>query len=126
VILVLAPTIGLLALSVLLYGADSSQGANQIALMLGAVIASVIGVRNGHAWKRIEETIVAGISQAMPAILILLAVGSLIGVWIISGTVPTLIYYGLSLLTPAVFYPAACLLCAVVSLAIGSSWTVAG
>ena len=64
--------------------------------------------------------------QAMPAILILLAVGSLIGVWMISGTVPTLIYYGLSLLTPAVFYPAACLLCAVVSLAIGSSWTVAG
>ena len=63
-ILVLAPTIGLLALSVLLYGADSSQGANQIALMLGAVIASVIGVRNGHAWKRIEETMGRSCSAA--------------------------------------------------------------
>ncbi|MGA0839665.1 MAG: Na+/H+ antiporter NhaC [Pseudomonadales bacterium] len=126
VVVVLIPTIGLLGLSVLLYGADSSQGANQIALMLGAVFAAVIGIRNGNTWKVIEAAIVSGISQAMPAVLILLAVGSLIGTWMISGTVPTLIYYGISLLTPTVFYPATCLLCAVVSLAIGSSWTVAG
>ncbi|MFM8354354.1 MAG: Na+/H+ antiporter NhaC [Gammaproteobacteria bacterium] len=126
VLLAIGVTVALLALSVLLYGADSSQGANQIALVVGAVIASGIGIRNGHYWRDIEANIVHGIATAMPAILILFAVGSLIGVWMLSGTVPTMIYYGLLILEPAVFYPAACLLCAIVSLAIGSSWTVAG
>lgn len=126
VLLSIGVTVGLLALSVALYGSDSSQGANQIALVIGAVLATAIGVKNGHSWRVIEQNIIAGIATAMPAILILFSVGSLIGIWMLSGTVPTMIYYGLLILDPAVFYPACCLLCAVVSLAVGSSWTVAG
>lgn len=119
-------TVALLALSVALFGADSSAGANQIALVVGAVIATAVGIKNGHSWNSIERNIVDGIATALPAILILFSVGSLIGIWMLSGTVPTMIYYGLLLLNPSVFYPAACLLCAVVALSIGSSWTVAG
>ncbi|MDZ7669415.1 MAG: Na+/H+ antiporter NhaC [Gammaproteobacteria bacterium] len=118
-------TIGLLGLSVFMFGSDSSSGANQIALVIGAVLATIVGIKNGHSWKVIERNIVDGIATAMPAILILFSVGSLIGVWMLSGTVPTMIYYGLLLLDPSVFYPATCLLCAIVALSIGSSWTVA-
>src|SRR5690606_23733824 len=67
-----------------------------------------------------------GVSLSVGAILILLAVGALIGSWLLSGTVPTLIVYGMKLLHPAYFYPAACLICAITSLVIGSSWTTAG
>ena len=125
----LVPVIGLiimLAASVFLYGADSSYGANQIALLLSAGIAAIVGLKNGLTWKSIEEGITHGISISLGAMLILLAVGSLIATWILSGTVPTLIYYGLAVLHPAIFYPAACFICALVGLSIGSSWTVAG
>lgn len=118
-------TVSLLALSVAMFGSDSSSGANQIALVIGAVLATGVGIKNGHRWNVIERNIVDGIATAMPAILILFSVGSLIGMWMLSGTVPTMIYYGLLLLDPAVFYPASCLLCAIVALSIGSSWTVA-
>ena len=76
------------------------------------------GWRNGLRWEEMQQAIVHGVSLAMPAIFILLTVGAVIGSWILSGTVPTLIYYGLLLLHPAVFYPAACLICALVGLAI--------
>ena len=125
----LVPVISLVALlasSVYLYGADSSYGANQIALLLGAGIAAIIGIKNGISWKTIEEGIVHGISVSLGAVLILLAVGSLIGTWMLSGTVPTLIYYGLNWLNPSIFYPSALVICALVGLSIGSSWTVAG
>lgn len=125
VIVTISITVGLLALSVFLFGSDSSSGANQIALVIGAVLATGVGIKNGHSWKVIEQNIIGGIATAMPAILILFSVGSLIGIWMLSGTVPTMIYYGLLLLDPAVFLPASCLLCAVVALSIGSSWTVA-
>lgn len=126
VTLTIGLTVMLLALSVIIFGSDSSSGANQIALVVGTVIATIVGIRNGHSWKVIEENIVAGISTALPAIMILFSVGSLIGMWMLSGTVPTMIYYGLLLLDPAIFYPASCLLCAITALSIGSSWTVAG
>ena len=116
----------MLALSVHLYGADSSYGANQIALLLAGGLAAIVGIRNGWHWDDIQEAIVHGVGLATGAIFILLAVGALVGTWIMAGTVPTLIDYGLRLLEPAWFYPAACLICAIVALAIGSSWTVAG
>lgn len=125
----LAPIVALVIMlsgSVYLYGSDSSYGANQIALLLAAGIASIIGIFNGLKWRDMEEAIVHGISVSLGAILILLAVGSLIATWILSGTVPTLIYYGLTIMHPAIFYPAVCVICAIVGLAIGSSWTVAG
>lgn len=115
-----------LASSVYLYGADSSYGANQIALLLAGAVAGTIGIYNGLRWDDIQAAITRGIALATPALLILLAVGALIGTWILSGTVPALIVYGLKLMDPSFFYPAACLICAVVSMAIGSSWTVAG
>ena len=115
-----------LASSVYLYGSDSSYGANQIALLLAGAVAGLIGIYNGLRWDDIQAAITRGIALATPALLILLAVGALIGTWILSGTVPALIVYGLKLMDPSFFYPAACLICAVVSMAIGSSWTVAG
>ena len=118
--------IGMLAASVYLFGDESSGGPNQIALILSAGVGILVGIRNGYDWKSLERGIVHGISLAMGAILILLMVGALIGSWILAGVVPTMIYYGLALLTPAVFYAAACVICAIVSLATGSSWTTAG
>lgn len=111
--------------AVLLFGADSSYGPNQIALLIGMFLAAGIGLKNGHTWKDIEKGMVKGISMSLGACLILLAVGSLIGTWMLAGTVPTLIYYGLSLLSPSFFYAATCLICAVVAMSIGSSWTTA-
>jgi len=116
----------MLALSVTLFGSDSSYGPNQIVLILGAAIASIIALKNGFAWTDILEAIIDGISTAMGAILILLSVGALIGTWLMSGTVPSLIYYGLEILNPTWFYAAACIICAIAALSIGSSWTVAG
>ena len=126
VVVCIAVTVFLLGMSVVLFGSDSSQGANQIALVCGAALAAGIGIKNGNRWKVIEETIVSGISTALPAVIILFSVGSLIGAWMLCGTVPTMIYYGMLLLDPAVFYAAACVLCAITALSIGSSWTVAG
>ncbi len=116
----------LLSLSVYLFGEDASYGPNQIALCLGAVVAAVIGKRNGLSWDRTEEAIVAGITISLKPILILFSVGVLIGTWILSGTVPTMIYYSLLILDPSIFYAASCIICGLIALSIGSSWTVAG
>jgi len=116
----------LLTGSVFLFGSDAIGGATQIVLIVAAAVAAIIAVRNGHRWRDIERAIVAGIGTAMGAILILLAVGALIGTWLLAGTVPAMIYYGLQLLHPQFFFAATCLICAVASLSIGSSWTVAG
>ena len=118
--------VGLLAASVYLFGDGSSSGPNQIALILAAAAAALVGLRNGHSWQAIERGISQGISVSVGALLILLVVGALIGAWILAGVVPTMIYYGLSILSPSVFYAAACVICALVSLATGSSWTTAG
>jgi len=121
-----AVLIGLLAASVAFFGDASSAGANQIALVLASGVGTLIGLLHGHSWRSLERGIVEGISLAMGAIIILLMVGALVGSWILGGIVPTMIYYGLGLLTPAVYYPAACVICSLVSLATGSSWTTAG
>lgn len=125
----LIPVIALAAmlfLSVSLFGSDSSAGPNQIVLTLGAAIAAIVAIKNGFKWADLQKAIVAGISTAMVAILILLAVGALIGTWLMAGTVPALIYFGVELLNPQWFYAATCLICAIAALSTGSSWTVAG
>jgi len=116
----------LLSLSVHLYGSDSSAGANQVVLLFGAMVAALVAIKNGYRWPEIQEAIVLGISTAMGAILILLAVGALIGTWMMAGTVPAMIFYGVKILNPDYFYVATCLICSIASLSIGSSWTVAG
>ena len=118
--------ISLLSFSVYLFGEDASYGPNQIALIIGAVVASTIGWKNGQEWQQIETAIISGVTIALKPILILFCVGLLIGSWILSGTVPTMIYYSLLILDPAIFYAASCLICGIIALSIGSSWTVAG
>ncbi|MCR8923535.1 Na+/H+ antiporter NhaC [Dasania sp. GY-MA-18] len=116
----------LLACSVFLFGDASSSGANQIALLVASAVAIIVGIKNGLSWETIEKGIIEGVSVSLRAIMILFAVGTLIGSWILSGTVPTMIYYGLRLLDPSIFYAACCVISAFVALSIGSSWTVAG
>lgn len=121
----LVALIAMLALSVFLYGEDSSYGPNQIALWVAAGVALAVGFYNKFTWEQIEDGIKEGISVALGALLIILAVGSLIGTWLLAGTVPSMIYFGLELLSPSWFYAATALICAIISLAIGSSWTTA-
>ena len=116
----------LLSFSVYLFGEDASYGPNQIALCVGAAVAALVGWRNGQTWGEIENSIVTGITVAIKPLLILFCVGSLIGSWIMAGTVPTMIYYSLLILDPSIFYAASCVICALIALSIGSSWTVAG
>ncbi|WP_240464816.1 Na+/H+ antiporter NhaC [Paraferrimonas sp. SM1919] len=118
--------ITLLSASLYLFGDNSSQGANQIALIISACVAIFIGFYIKLDWDTIEHAIIQSVGLAMGAMMILFAVGALIGTWILSGTVPTMIYYGLNILSPDYFYPACCILSAVIALSIGSSWTVAG
>ena len=127
--LALAPVVFLtllLAASVYLFGADSSYGANQIALLLAACVAALVGKRIGLTWHATQEGIIHGMSVGLGPTLILLSVGMLIGTWILSGTVPAMIYYGVEILNPSVFYAASAAICAIVAVSIGSSWTVAG
>ena len=83
-------------------------------------------MKNGYTWKEMEHGMIETIKVSMQAVLILLTVGSLIGSWIISGTVPSMIYYGVQIMSPDYFYITSCLVCAFLGLSIGSSWTVAG
>ena len=124
-ILPLLLLITLLAVSVVLFGDNSSYGPNQIALLIAAALGTLIAFYNGHSWDQIMDGITEGISIALGAILIILMVGALIGTWLLAGIVPTLIYFGLELLSPDWFYAASCLICAIVALSIGSSWTTA-
>jgi NhaC family Na+:H+ antiporter len=105
------------------FGDDTLSGANQIALILSSTIAGLIAVRLGYKWLDVRVKVVNSISSAMPSILILFLIGSLAGTWMISGVVPMLIYYGLMILNPKIFLFATVVVCAVVSLATGSSWS---
>ncbi len=116
-----AALVGLLFVSIALLG-----GSGHIPLIAAAAIAAVLASTVlGQPWTEIEAGMVHSVSQALPAVFILMAVGLLIGVWIASGVVPLLIYYGLQILAPSYFLAAACLACAVISLATGSSWSTA-
>jgi len=118
-------TIGLLMYTVLPF--FGIEGEVHIPLVLGALVAAVMAMwRLGYTWADIEKGIISTISDTMQAIIILAIIGMIIGTWILGGIVPTLIYYGLQILTPSLFLVAACLLCCIVSLATGSSWTTAG
>lgn len=98
-----------------------------IPLVIGGIFAGAIAVfRLGFTWKELEEGILSTINMTMSSILILLVVGMLIGTWIISGIVPSMIYWGLNILSPGIFLVASTLICAIVSIATGSSWTTAG
>ncbi len=109
--------------SVILFNDNPTGGPIQLALTFTAFIGMLVGFSNDISWKTMERSIAESVGVATTAIFILFCVGALVGTWILSGTVPTMIYYGLHFLSASIFFPTACLLCALVSLTIGSSWT---
>lgn len=113
----------LLTYNVYVFGDDSLGGSNQFILLIGASIAVFIGFINKISYKIILEKIGKNLYSVTGAILILLFVGALTGTWLISGVIPAMIYYGLLIIHPSIFLPACVILCALVSLATGSSWS---
>lgn len=113
----------LLVINVGIFGSEALGGSNQIVLILSAAVAAIVAIRVGFKWEEIQDGVVKSISSAMASILILLLIGSLAGTWMLSGVVPAMIYYGLQILNPTIFLVAACIVCSIVSVATGSSWT---
>lgn len=101
-------------------------GPAHVAMLIAAIAAGIVAVSSGYTWDELQEGIGDTIKAAVPAILILLAIGVIIGVWLLGGIVPTMIYYGLKILSPSVFLLASCLICAVIATATGSSWSTVG
>ncbi|QCP85246.1 Na+/H+ antiporter NhaC [Cereibacter sphaeroides] len=115
-------TLALLALQLFYFGDFTPH----IPLVIGLAITGLVGVLRGQKWLDIREGVFHVIHVSMPSLSVLIVVGMIIGVWIASGTVPTLIYYGLTLLNPSIFLAAAMILCSVVSLSLGTSWGTVG
>jgi len=97
-----------------------------IPLIFAAAVAGAVAVVHGVPWKDVQDGMVHGINLAMAAILILMVVGTMIGTWILGGVVPSMIYYGLKVLSPGIFLVATLIICSIVSLGTGSSWSTAG
>ena len=113
----------LLAFNVFVFGDDALGGSNQFILLIGAAVAAVVGFRNKVSYDVMLEAIGSNLKSTTGAILILLFVGALAGTWLLSGIIPAMIYYGLQILHPSIFLPACIVICAIISLATGSSWT---
>ena len=94
-----------------------------IPLILGSAVASIIAVYHKYNWTEIKDGMIHGINLAMGAILILMVIGTMIGTWILAGIVPSMIYYGLQILSPGVFLIATLIICSIISLGTGSSWS---
>ena len=120
----LAVLVAMVALVIKVFGADAIQGGSQIALLVASSIAALIAVVVCRCkWSVLEKAIVENIRTSASAIIILLLIGAIAGTWMKSGVVPTLMYYGLQIIHPKVFLAVACLICAVVAILTGSSWT---
>ncbi|WP_452220858.1 Na+/H+ antiporter NhaC [Lacinutrix salivirga] len=115
--------VGMLAYNIYVYGDDALSGSNQFILLLGAAVAAIVGFRNKVPYRRMIEEIAENVKSTTGALLILLMVGSLAGTWLISGIIPTMIYYGLQILNPTIFLAACVIICSIISIATGSSWT---
>ena len=115
--------VGMLAYNIYVYGDDALSGSNQFILLMGAAVAAVVGFFNKVKYKRMLEEIAENVKSTTGALLILLMVGALAGTWLISGIIPSMIYYGLQILNPTIFLAACVIICAIISIATGSSWT---
>lgn len=115
--------VGMLAYNVYVFGDDALSGSNQFVLLLGAAVAAIIGFANKVSYRSMIDEIGNNVKSTTGALLILLFVGSLAGTWLVSGIIPTMIYYGLKILNPTIFLPATIIICAIISIATGSSWT---
>ena len=115
--------IALLTINVLIYGDDALSGSNQFILLVGGAVAAVVGFAHKIRYTEMLEKVADNLKSVTGAILILLFVGALAGTWLIGGIIPAMIYYGLQILHPTIFLPACVVICALISLATGSSWT---
>ncbi|MEP0905489.1 hypothetical protein NC969_08240 [Leptolyngbya subtilissima ST-M1] len=118
--------IGLIGGAVTLFGLAAIDGPVQVTLIFSAMAAAVVALKNGNSWSEISAAGGRAVASVTSAIFILLAVGALIGIWNMAGTILTLVYYGIQILQSGWFYLASAVICAIVSVAIGSSWTTAG
>jgi NhaC family Na+:H+ antiporter len=110
-----------ISLAIVRYETDA-----HVPILLGVLVAAIIGLRAGFTWKEIETGMLNGITNSLQALVILAIIGILIGVWILSGVVPTMLYYGLKILHPKIFLPATLIICSITSLATGTSWGTSG
>ena len=117
--------IGMLAYNVYIFGDDAISGSNQFILLLGGAVAAIVGFSNKVSYKQMLAEVAENVKSTTGAILILLMVGALAGTWLISGIIPAMIYYGLQILNPTIFLAACVVICAIISIATGSSWTTA-
>lgn len=115
--------VAMLAYNVYMFGGDALSGSNQFVLLLGGAVAAIVGVFNKVTFEQMLEEVSENIKSTATAIIILLMVGALAGTWLISGIIPTMIYYGLQVLNPTIFLAACVIICAIISVATGSSWT---
>ncbi len=113
----------LLAYNVYIFGNDALSGSNQFILLIGAAVAVIVGLNNKVSFETMMEEVGQNIKSTSGAILILLMVGALAGTWLVSGIIPTMIFYGLKILSPGIFLPATVIICSIISIATGSSWT---
>ena len=115
--------VGMLAYNVFVFGDDALSGSNQFILLLGAAVAAIVGIFNKVSFDLMIEEVAVNVKSTTGALLILLLVGSLAGTWLISGIIPTMIYYGMQILNPTIFLVATVVICSIISVATGSSWT---
>jgi NhaC family Na+:H+ antiporter len=115
--------VGMLAYNVFVFGDDALSGSNQFILLMGAAVAAIVGHFTNTSYDTMVEEVSQNIKSTSGAILILLMVGALAGTWLVSGIIPTMIYYGLQILNPTIFLAACVVICSVISVATGSSWT---
>ncbi len=125
-ILPMVVLIVMIAMTIALFGIAATDGPLQVALFLSAAFASLIAFKNGYSVVSVAEAAIGGISNALGAIFILLAVGALMGTWNMAGTIPTIVHLGIGWLTPTLFFFACAAICALVGMVTGSSWTTAG
>ena len=109
--------------NVFIYDADPLAGSSQFILILSGAFAAMIGNLYNVSYKDVVNSISNSIKSVTPALIILLWVGALAGTWMISGIIPSMVYYGLKILDPNIFLPACIIICSIISVATGSSWT---
>ncbi len=117
--------VGMLAYNVYVFGDDALSGSNQFILLLGGAVAAIVGFFNKVSYKQMLAEVAENVRSTTGALLILLMVGALSGTWLVSGIIPAMIYYGLQILNPTIFLGACVIICAIISIATGSSWTTA-
>lgn len=115
--------VGMLAFNVYVFGDNALSGSNQFILLLGGAVAALVGFANKISFAEMMEGVSHNFKSTTGAIMILLMVGALAASWLISGIIPAMVYYGLKILNPSIFFPATVIICAVISIATGSSWT---